>query len=369
MGGSGAAPACKLVDVLRDGLGQATAATLPLGAQQRKVLGALLACRTEAAGGHRFRCADCEREFFVPHRCGNRHCPQCQGREAAQWLERQSASVLSAPYFHVVFTLPHGLNPLIRQNQVALYALLFSAASSTLLDFARQRIRGVPGVTAVLHTWSQTLAEHYHLHCIVSAGALSDDGSRWIKGNARYLFPIKALSKVFRARMRDGILALFAAGKLQFHTTITELKEREAFGRWLHPWCAANGWFTPSGPLPGQSKCWDTSRATRTGWPSATVVCLHSIPSATPSASATRITLITATAKRWSFPPRNSYAGSRCISSRKASKRSVTLGYSVTVTAKRGSPPPGRCWRRRLRRHSQQQPPPPQRLSALPHCQ
>ncbi len=234
-GGSGVKPACKLADVLRDGLRQASAATLPLGAQQRKVLGALLACRTEAAGGHRFRCADCEREFFVPHRCGNRHCPQCQGREAVEWLERQSASVLPVPYFHVVFTLPHGLNPLIRQNQAALYALLFSAASSTLLDFARERFGGAPGIPAVLHTWSQTLAEHYHLHCIVSAGALSDDESRWIKGNARYLFSVKALSKVFRARMRDGIRALFAEGKLQFHGTISELKEPKTFERWLVP--------------------------------------------------------------------------------------------------------------------------------------
>lgn len=232
-GGCGVKPACKLVDVLRDGLAQASAATLPLGAQQRRVLGALLACRSEAAGGHRFRCADCEKEFFVPHRCGNRHCPQCQGREAAQWLLRQSASVLPAPYFHVVLTLPHGLNPLIRQNQAALYRLLFSAASSTLLNFARQRFGGVPGITAVLHTWSQTLSEHYHLHCIVTAGAMSDCQRRWSNGSGRYLFAVKALSKVFRARMRDGIRTLFSEGALQFHGTLGELQEPEAFERWL----------------------------------------------------------------------------------------------------------------------------------------
>ncbi|MHA3774806.1 IS91 family transposase [Verrucomicrobiota bacterium sgz303538] len=234
-GGSGAKPACKLADVLRDGLGQASAATLPLGAHQRKVLGTLLACRTEAAGGHRFRCTDCEKEFFVPHRCGNRHCPQCQGREAAQWLLRQSASVLPVPYFHMVFTLPHALNPLIRQNQAALYALLFSAASSTLLDFARERFGGVPGITAVLHTWSQTLAEHYHLHCIVTAGAMSDDQTRWIKGNPRYLFAVKALSKVFRARMCDGIHALFREGKLQFHGIMADYEDPLAFEHWLAP--------------------------------------------------------------------------------------------------------------------------------------
>lgn len=234
-GGPGAVPACRLVDVLRDGLAQATPAGLPLGAHQRRVLGALLACRTEAAGGHRYRCEECEKEFFVPHSCGNRHCPQCQGREAAQWLLRQSASVLPVPYFHVVFTLPHALNPLIRQNQAALYALLFSAASSTLLDFARERFGAVPGITAVLHTWSQTLAEHYHLHCIVTAGGMTSDQKHWRKGNPRYLFAVKALSKVFRARMRDGIRELFSAGKLQFHGIMADLQCPVAFEHWLAP--------------------------------------------------------------------------------------------------------------------------------------
>ena len=234
-GGCGAVPACRLVDVLRDGLAQATPDELPLGTHQRRVLGALLACRTEAAGGHRSRCIDCEKEFFVPHSCGNRHCPQCQGREAAEWLERQSASVLPVPYFHVVFTLPHALNPLIRQNQDALYALLFSAASSTLMDFARERFGDVPGITAVLHTWSQTLAEHYHLHCIVTAGAMSNDQSRWTRGNPRYLFSVKALSKVFRARMRDGIPALSEEGRFQFHGIMAECQEAAAFEHWLAP--------------------------------------------------------------------------------------------------------------------------------------
>lgn len=234
-GGPGAMPACRLVEVLRDGLGHATAAQLPLGAHQRRVLGALLACRSEAAGGHRYRCAACEKEFFVPHHCGNRHCPQCQSREAAQWLERQSAAVLPVPYFHVVFTLPHALNALIRQNQATLYALLFSAASSTLLDFANQRFAAVPGITAVLHTWSQTLTEHYHLHCVVSAGGMTTDQKHWRKGSARYLFAVKALSKVFSARMRDGIQTLFANGKLQFHGALSAIENAAAFEHWLAP--------------------------------------------------------------------------------------------------------------------------------------
>ena len=120
-------------------------------------------CRTERLGGHLYRCADCGREHFVPHSCRNRHCPRGQGAQAFDWLERQSESLLPVPYYHLVFTLPQVLNPLLGQNQRALYKLLFDAASATLLAFGRQRFAGEIGVTAVLHTWSQTLAAHYIL--------------------------------------------------------------------------------------------------------------------------------------------------------------------------------------------------------------
>src|SRR4051812_28516889 len=174
------------------------------------ILNALLACRTPALGGHRYECQDCGKTHFVPHSCRNRHCPVCQGQAAHQWLEKQEEALLPVPYFHQVFTLPHVLNPLIQQNQAAIYALLFAAASRTLLQFGQNRFGVQFGITAVLHTWSQTLLDHYHLHCIVTGGGLTDDGSRWVSAPSHFLFPVAALSKVFRGKFCSGLEELFA---------------------------------------------------------------------------------------------------------------------------------------------------------------
>jgi hypothetical protein len=194
-----------------------------------KILRALLACRTPALGGHRYRCVQCGQTHFVPHSCRNRHCPLCQGQAAHAWLEHQQAALLPVPYFHLVFTLPHVLNPLIQQNQRALYTLLFRAASQTLLQFGQNRF-GVPlGITAVLHTWSQTLLDHYHLHCIVTGGGLSADGSHWVDAHPRYLFPVAALSQVFRGKFCAGLQQLYADGELEFHGQLRCLAQPKAF--------------------------------------------------------------------------------------------------------------------------------------------
>jgi hypothetical protein len=194
-----------------------------------KVLRALLACRTPALGWHRYLCQDCGRSHFVPHSCRNRHCPRCQGQAARAWLEQQQVALLAVPYFHLVFTLPHELNPLIGQNQRALYKLLFDAASQTLLEFGQNRFGAQVGITAVLHTWSQTLLDHYHLHCIVTGGGLTQDGTRWVAATAHYLFPVKALSQVFRGKFCAGLQQLYAEGKLQFHGQLAALSVGKAF--------------------------------------------------------------------------------------------------------------------------------------------
>jgi hypothetical protein len=144
-------------------------------------------------------------------------------------LEQQEAALLPVPYFHLVFTLPHALNPLIRQNQRALYTLLFQSASRTLLQFGQQRFGAQVGITAVLHTWSQTLLDHYHLHCIVTGGGLVRDGSRWVAARPHYLFPVAALSAVFRGKFCAGLQELYAAGKLEFHGQLAELAVRTGF--------------------------------------------------------------------------------------------------------------------------------------------
>ena len=199
--------------VLRSGL-DSSRPSLPT--QHWRILRALLACRTPALGAHCYRCQDCGQMHFVPHSCRNRHCPVCQGQAAREWLHQQQRALLPVPYFHVVFTLPHALNPLIRQNQGALYTLLFQVVSQTLLQFGQNRFGVQLGITAVLHTWSQTLMDHYHLHCIVTGGGLSSDNSRWVSAPAHYLFQVTALSKVYRGKFLSALEKLYAEGKLQF---------------------------------------------------------------------------------------------------------------------------------------------------------
>jgi hypothetical protein len=197
-------------------------------------LNLLAACRTPQLGGHRYRCGQCGKEHFVPHVCGNRHCPQCQGAQALDWLERQESALLPIPYFHVVFTLPHLLNPLIRQNRRALFQLLFESAAQTLLTFGGNNLKAQLGITAVLHTWGQTLVEHYHLHCIVTGGGLALDGSGWVKTPGHFLFPVRALSKMFAGKFRAGLHRLCAEGQLEFHGRISVLARPAVFGRLLH---------------------------------------------------------------------------------------------------------------------------------------
>ena len=142
-----------LAVILRAGL-NGSRPSLPK--QHWRILNALLACRTPALGGHRYRCLECGRTHFVPHSCRNRHCPLCQGRAARDWLAKQEAALLPVPYFHLVFTLPHDLNLLIQQNQRALYNLLFSAARQTLLEFGQNRFQAQLGITAGPHSWRPT---------------------------------------------------------------------------------------------------------------------------------------------------------------------------------------------------------------------
>jgi Putative transposase/Transposase zinc-binding domain len=217
-----------LAHVLRAGL-PAYARTHRLPAHHWKVLNAIQACRTPLLGGHQYQCSHCQRAHFAPHACGNRHCPTCQGINSQRWLAAQAEVLLPIPYFHIVFTLPHSLNPLIQQNQAALYALLLSSGSATLLSFGRNNLRAQLGVTAVLHTWSQTLLDHYHIHCIVTGGGPSLKGRSWIASHPKYLFNVRALSTVFRAKFCQGLQALYAKGKLQFHGQLRPLAEPATF--------------------------------------------------------------------------------------------------------------------------------------------
>jgi hypothetical protein len=206
-----------LGQILRPFLASPATADLRLSPHQWKTLRALARCRTSVLGGQAFYCPSCRREHVVAHSCRNRHCPHCQGAAAVDWLAQQAQALLPVPYFHLVFTLPHTLNALIRQNRAALFKLLFDAASQTLLEFGAQRLGAQLGITAVLHTWSQTLGDHYHLHCIVTGGGVAHGQSRWVATSPHYLFPVRALSRKFRGKYLAGLRELYAAGKLEFH--------------------------------------------------------------------------------------------------------------------------------------------------------
>lgn len=180
-----------------------------LSGREDRVLRAIAACRTEAMGGHVAACNACGREHYCYHSCRNRHCPKCQTHAKEQWLARQRAQLLPVPYFHVVFTLPHALNDLVRLNPERLYGLLFDGAARTLQGFARNRrwLGGELGFTLVLHTWSQTLAHHPHVHGLVSGGALQPNG-RWRAAKPGFLFPVLALSRVFRGKYLEALETL-----------------------------------------------------------------------------------------------------------------------------------------------------------------
>ena len=218
-----------LGQVLRGVIDRCIGSTLRLAPHQWKTVRALALCRTSALGGQLFACRACGREHFVAHSCRNRHCPQCQGARAVDWLAQQEEALLPIPYFHLVFTVPHVLNGLMRQNRRALYGLLLRAASQTLLEFGRGRLQAQVGVTAVLHTWSQTLLDHYHLHCIVTGGGVALNGCRWVASPAHYLFPVQALSRMYRGKFLAGLKALFDAGKLEFHGELAALVKRKKF--------------------------------------------------------------------------------------------------------------------------------------------
>jgi predicted Zn-ribbon and HTH transcriptional regulator len=189
----------ELADIFRSH-GQSYQRTHRLSASQQKVMRAVSVCRTQELGGHLKQCDTCGFEHPTYNSCRNRHCPKCQSLAKAKWLEKQTSELLPVGYFHLVFALPHEFNRLILAHKKIGLSLLFKAVSETLLEFGQTRLKGTLGIIAVLHTWDQTLKDHFHLHCLVPAGALSSNHSRWIGARPNFLFPVTALSQVFQGK-------------------------------------------------------------------------------------------------------------------------------------------------------------------------
>ncbi len=161
----------------------------------------------------------------------NRHCPKCQAQARQRWLEARQSELLPTPYFHVVFTLPHQLHPLIRHNMVVLYNLLFRTVAATLREVAAnpERLGAQVGFFAVLHTWSQNLQFHPHIHCVVPAGGLDADHTRWVPGSQRFFLPIPVLRDVFRGKFVDALEAAFTKNQLRFSGSIQFLELSKCF--------------------------------------------------------------------------------------------------------------------------------------------
>jgi Putative transposase/Transposase zinc-binding domain len=209
-----------------------------IGWKHVKVLLAIARCRTAALGGHLDQCSRCGYRAPVSYNsCRNRHCPKCQIAARERWIAARRREILPTRYVHVVFTLPQRLGPLVRQNKKVLYDLLFRAAAETLLEVARRphSLGAEIGFFSVLHTWSQRLSLHPHVHCVVPAGGLALDHTRWIHAPTNYFLPQPVLRKVFRGKFVDGLRQAFRNGQLSFSGDLQLLRETKTFAAWLRP--------------------------------------------------------------------------------------------------------------------------------------
>ena len=192
-------------------------------------------CRTAALGGHRDQCLSCGREAISYNSCRNRHCPKCQTGARDQWLAKRQQELLDVGYYHLVFSVPHELVPLMWQNKRQLFSLLFEASAATLLDVAAdpKHLGAELGFLSILHTWGQTLTPHPHIHCVVPGGGLAPDHSRWIASRSNFLLPVKVLSRVFRGKFVAGLRRLFASRQLRFFGECIPLHEEKRFASFL----------------------------------------------------------------------------------------------------------------------------------------
>lgn len=175
----------------------------------RRAIDDIVTCRTEALGGHLWRCDQCSAEVFAYHSCKNRSCPKCHTDQTERWLQSRQAEMLPSPYFHVTVTVPDELREVMRANQRDGYAILMKAAAEAIIELARdpRYVGGTVGVLAVLHTWTQQLDFHPHVHCLVTGGGVSDDGRLWHPARDSFLVPVKALAQLVRGKLKAAFTA------------------------------------------------------------------------------------------------------------------------------------------------------------------
>jgi hypothetical protein len=204
--------------------------------QQLKVMRAIMHCRTAVLGGHIDICPRCGGDKTISYNsCRNRHCPKCQTQARQRWIDARKEELLETRYFHVVFTLPHELHPVILQNEAELYNLLFRTVADTLLEVAAnsEHLGAEIGFFGILHTWGQNLLFHPHIHCVIPGGGLSADHSQWIHPRYPFFLPIKVLGKVFRGKFVDGLKRMHRDSRLIFAGSIERMSEPKCFAAFL----------------------------------------------------------------------------------------------------------------------------------------
>ena len=222
----------ELADIFRQhGAAYRSAHALPLN--HLRVMRAVEVCRTATLGGHKDRCDSCGHIEISYNSCRNRHCPKCQILQKEKWIEARNEDLLPIQYFHVVFTIPSGLNPLVIMNQKVMYDLMFRSVSETLTELSGnpKHLGARIGFMSVLHTWGQNLMDHPHIHCVVTGGGLSLDGDRWVSCRKRFFIPVRIMSALFRGKLLAHIKSTFEAGELIFPGGIGYLKELHVFER------------------------------------------------------------------------------------------------------------------------------------------
>ena len=204
---------------------------------QRRVMGAIEACRSATLGGHVEQCDGCGQIRIAYNSCRNRHCPKCQGLARAEWLADRQADLLPVPYFHVVFIMPATIAEIAFQNKAVVYAILFTAAAETLRIIAAdpKHLGAEIGLVAVLHTWGQNLHHHPHVHCVVPGGGPSADRTRWVSCRPGFFLPVKVLSRLYRRLFLTRLQAAFDAGQLRFSGSLARLAGQAAFAGCLRP--------------------------------------------------------------------------------------------------------------------------------------
>jgi hypothetical protein len=204
---------------------------------QRRVMTAIEVCRTAVLGGHLEQCDHCGHQRNAYNSCANRHCPKCQSLARAKWLEDRHSELLNTQYFHVVFTVPEEISTIAYHNKRQVYGILFRAAAETLRTIAAdpKHLGAQIGFFTVLHTWGSNLLHHPHLHCVVSGGGLSADGSQWIYCRNGFFLSVRVLSRLFRRLFLEQLCNAFDAGNLEFFSSLESLQDPSAFRNYLAP--------------------------------------------------------------------------------------------------------------------------------------